>query len=71
MVLKPTYEKMTTKDLQRIVSILNDHLFYLLNKKDNKKEEQFINYVCSILENLANNADTKGKQISLIAWKNI
>jgi len=71
MVLKPTYEKMTTKDLQKIVALLKDHLFISLNKKDNKKEEQFINYVCSILENLSNNADAKGKQISLIAWKDI
>jgi len=66
--MKATYEYLKAQDVYDIMNIIENHR---IHHNDDDEEDNNLERIYSILSYIADNTDMKGKQVSLIGWKNV
>ena len=65
--MKATYEYLKAQDVYDIMNIIENHR---IHHNDDDEEDTNLERIYSVLSYIADNTDMKGKQVSLIGWKN-
>lgn len=68
MPMKATYEYLKAQDVYDIMNIIENHR---IHHTDDDEEDKNLEHIYSVLCYIADNTDMKGKQVSLIGWKNV
>ena len=68
MPMKASYEYLKAQDVYDVLNIIENHrIHYDVDDEEDKNLE----HIYSVLSYIADNSDMKGKQVSLIGWKNV
>ena len=68
MPMKATYEYLKAQDVYNIMNVIENHRIHHIQDDD---EDKNLEHIYSVLSYIADNTDMKGKQVSLIGWKNV
>jgi len=68
MPMKATYEYLKAQDVYNIMNVIENHRIHHVQDDD---EDNNLEHIYSVLSYIADNTDMKGKQVSLIGWKNV
>lgn len=68
MPMKATYEYLKAQDVYDVLNIIENHR---IHSDVDDEEDTNLERIYSVLSYIADNTDMKGKQVSLIGWKNV
>lgn len=66
--MKATYEYLKAQDVYNIMNVIENHR---IHSDVDDEEDTNLERIYSVLSYIADNTDMKGKQVSLIGWKNV